>query len=166
MTLWKAVARENVMIKVPGTAEGIPAFHQLISEGININVTLLFAQEVYVRVAEAYITGLEQFAARGGDVSRIASVASFFIGRIDSLVDSILAARLNTAKVPSEQETLKSLQGKVAIANGKQTYKKYQTIFGTDRWKALAAKGGQAQRVLWASTSTTPPTGTFFTRKN
>jgi transaldolase / glucose-6-phosphate isomerase len=156
-TLWKAVARENVMIKVPGTAEGIPAFQQLISEGININVTLLFAQEVYVRVAEAYITGLEQFAARGGDVSRIASVASFFISRIDSLVDSILAARLTTAKDASEQETLKSLQGRVAIANGKQTYEKYQAIFGTDRWKALAAKGGQTQRVLWASTSTKNP---------
>jgi transaldolase / glucose-6-phosphate isomerase len=156
-TLWKAVARENVMIKVPGTAEGIPAFQQFISEGININVTLLFAQEVYVRVAEAYISGLEHFAARGGDVSRIASVASFFISRIDSLVDSILAARLKTAKDPREQETLKSLQGKVAIANGKQTYEKYQTIFGTDRWKALAAKGGQTQRVLWASTSTKNP---------
>jgi transaldolase len=156
-TLWKAVARENVMIKVPGTAEGIPAFQQLISEGININVTLLFAQEVYVRVAEAYIAGLEQFAARGGDVSRIASVASFFISRIDSLVDSILAARLKTAKDASEQETLKSLQGKVAIANGKQTYEKYQAIFGTDRWKALAANGGQTQRVLWASTSTKNP---------
>jgi transaldolase / glucose-6-phosphate isomerase len=156
-TLWKAVARENVMIKVPGTAEGIPAFQQLISEGININVTLLFAQEVYVRVAEAYIAGLEQFAAGGGDVSRIASVASFFISRIDSLVDSILAARLTTAKDASEQETLKSLQGRVAIANGKQTYEKYQAIFGTDRWKALAAKGGQTQRVLWASTSTKNP---------
>ncbi len=156
-TLWKAVARENVMIKVPGTAEGIPAFQQLISEGTNINVTLLFAQEVYVRVAEAYIAGLEQFAARGGDVSRIASVASFFISRIDSLVDSILAPRLKTAKDPSEQETLKSLQGKVAIANGKQTYEKYQAIFGTGRWKALAAKGGQTQRVLWASTSTKNP---------
>jgi transaldolase/glucose-6-phosphate isomerase len=156
-TLWKAVARENVMIKVPGTAEGIPAFQQLISEGININVTLLFAQEVYVRVAEAYIAGLEQFAARGGDVSRIASVASFFISRIDSLVDSIIDARLKTSKDPREQELLKSMHGKVAIANGKQTYEKYQAIFGTDRWKALAAKGGQTQRVLWASTSTKNP---------
>ncbi|HXP16608.1 MAG TPA: bifunctional transaldolase/phosoglucose isomerase, partial [Terriglobales bacterium] len=156
-TLWKAVARENVMIKVPGTAEGIPAFQQLISEGININVTLLFAQEVYVRVAQAYIAGLEQFAARGGDVSRIASVASFFISRIDSLVDSIIDARLKTSKDPREQELLKSMHGKVAIANGKQTYEKYQAIFGTDRWKALAAKGGQTQRVLWASTSTKNP---------
>jgi transaldolase/glucose-6-phosphate isomerase len=156
-TLWKAVGRENVMIKVPGTAEGIPAFQQLISEGININVTLLFAQEVYVRVAEAYIAGLEQFAARGGDASRIASVASFFISRIDTLVDSIIDGRLKTSKDASEQELLKSLHGKVAIANGKQTYEKYQKIFATDRWKTLAAKGGQTQRVLWASTSTKNP---------
>src|ERR1700694_3722730 len=156
-TLWKAVARENVMIKVPGTAEGIPAFQQLISEGININVTLLFAQEVYVRVAEAYIAGLEQFGARGGDVSRMASVASFFISRIDSAVDSIISTRLKTSKDPREQEQLKSVQGKVAIANGKQTYQKYQAIFSTDRWKALADKGGQTQRVLWASTSTKNP---------
>src|SRR6202011_2045093 len=156
-TLWKTVGRENVMIKVPGTAEGILAFQQLISEGININVTLLFAQEVYVRVAEAYIAGLEQFSARSGDVSRMASVASFFISRIDSLVDSMIDARLKTSKDPREQELLKSMHGKVAIANGKQTYEKYQAIFGTDRWKALAAKGGQTQRVLWASTSTKNP---------
>src|SRR3984893_1579135 len=156
-TLWKTVGRENVMIKVPGTAEGIPAFQQLISEGININVTLLFAQEVYVRVAEAYIAGLEQFSARSGDVSRMASVASFFISRIDSAVDSIISSRLKTSTDPREQEQLKSVQGKVAIANGKQTYQKYQAIFSSDRWKALAAKGGQTQRVLWASTSTKNP---------
>src|ERR1700680_1495921 len=113
--LWKAVGRENVMIKIPGTTEGIPAFQQEISEGININVTLLFAQEVYVKVAEAYIAGLEQFGASGGDVSKIASVASFFISRIDSLVDSIIDARIKASKDPREQEQLKSVQGKVAI---------------------------------------------------
>src|SRR5438094_6319612 len=155
--LWKAVGRENVMIKVPGTAEGIPAFQQLISEGININVTLLFSQKVYEQVAEAYIAGLEQLAARGGDVSKMASVASFFISRIDTLVDSSVAARLKTATSRSEQEKLKSVLGKVAIANGKQTYERYQHIFGTDRWKKLAAKGAQTQRVLWASTSTKNP---------
>src|SRR5207237_3095835 len=155
--LWKAVGRENIMIKVPGTAEGIPAFRQLISEGINVNVTLLFAQEVYVQVAEAYIAGLEQFNARGGDVSRMASVASFFISRIDSAVDSIISARLKSSKDQREQEQLKAVQGKVAIANGKQTYQKYQTIFSSDRWKRLAAKGAQTQRVLWASTSTKNP---------
>jgi len=155
--LWKAVGRENLMIKVPGTEEGIPAFQQLISEGININVTLLFAQEVYARVAEAYIAGLEQLAARGGDVSKMASVASFFISRIDSLVDAMVAARLKTAESTQEQAQLNSLLGKVAIANGKQTYASYQKIFSVPRWQALAAKGAQTQRVLWASTSTKNP---------
>jgi transaldolase / glucose-6-phosphate isomerase len=155
--LWKAVGRENVMIKIPGTAEGLPAIQQAISEGININITLLFAQDVYVKVAEAFIAGLEQFGKNGGDVSRMASVASFFVSRIDSLVDSMIDARLKASKDPSEQQQLKSLQGKVAIANAKQTYAKYQKIFASDRWKALAAKGGQTQRVLWASTSTKNP---------
>ncbi|HYM08004.1 MAG TPA: transaldolase [Terriglobales bacterium] len=156
-TLWKAVGRENVMIKIPGTTEGIPAFQQAISEGINVNVTLLFSQEVYVKVAEAYIAGLEQFAKSGGDVSRMASVASFFISRIDSAVDAIIDTKLKASKDAREQELLKSVQGKVAIANGKQTYEKYQEIFSTPRWKALAAKGAQTQRVLWASTSTKNP---------
>ena len=155
--LWKTVSRENLMIKVPGTAEGIPAFQQLISEGINVNVTLLFSQEVYKKVAEAYIAGLEQLAARGGDVSKMASVASFFISRIDVSVDAIVEGRLKTSKDPREQEQLKSLLGKVAIANGKETYVSYQKIFSGDRWKALAAKGAQTQRVLWASTSTKNP---------
>jgi transaldolase / glucose-6-phosphate isomerase len=155
--LWKTVDRENVMIKVPGTAEGLPAFQQLIGEGININVTLLFSRQVYERIAEAYIAGLEQLAARGGDVSRIASVASFFISRIDNSVDAIVGQRLKTSKDPSEQAQLKSLLGKVAIANGKQTYVSYQKIFSSGRWKALAAKGAQTQRVLWASTSTKNP---------
>jgi transaldolase len=155
--LWKAVGRENVMIKVPGTTEGIPAFQQLISEGININVTLLFAQEVYEKVAEAYIAGVEQLAARGGDVSRVASVASFFISRIDSSVDAIIAARLKTARDAGENSDLQNVLGKVAIANGKQTYQTYLKIFGSDRWKKLAARGAQTQRVLWASTSTKNP---------
>jgi transaldolase/glucose-6-phosphate isomerase len=155
--LWKTVSHENLMIKVPGTAEGIPAFQQLISEGINVNVTLLFSQEVYKKVAEAYIAGLEQLAARGGDVSKMASVASFFISRIDVSVDTIVEGRLKTSKDPREQEQLKSLLGKVAIANGKETYVSYQKIFSGDRWKALAAKGAQTQRVLWASTSTKNP---------
>ena len=155
--LWKTVGRENVMIKVPGTAEGIPAFQQLIGEGININVTLLFSQEVYKRVAEAYIAGFEQLSARGGDVSKIASVASFFISRIDSSVDAIVGEHLKASKDQREQEQLKSILGKVAIANGKQTYVSYQKMFSGDRWKALAAKDAQTQRVLWASTSTKNP---------
>ena len=155
--LWKAVGRENVMIKIPGTAEGLPAIQQALSEGININITLLFAQDVYVKVAEAYIAGLEQYAKNGGDLSKMASVASFFISRIDSAVDAIIENKLKTSKDAKEQEQLKSILGKVAIANGKQTYEKYQQIFASDRWKALAAKGAQTQRVLWASTSTKNP---------
>ncbi|HET9307460.1 MAG TPA: transaldolase [Candidatus Sulfotelmatobacter sp.] len=155
--LWKAVQRENVMIKVPGTAEGLPAIRQLIGEGLNINITLLFAQEVYEKVAEAYIAGLEEIGARGGNLKKIASVASFFISRIDSLVDSQLNDRLKNTADASQQSLLKSLLGKVAIANGKLTYQRYQRLFSGPRWQALAAKGAQTQRVLWASTSTKNP---------
>jgi transaldolase/glucose-6-phosphate isomerase len=155
--LWKRVGRENLMIKVPGTPEGIPAFQQLISEGVNINVTLLFAFDVYVRVAEAYVAGLEAFAKSGGDVSRIASVASFFISRIDTLVDGEIDAKLKTAANPADQTLLRSLHGKVAIANGKLTYQRYKQIFSGPRWDALASRGAQTQRVLWASTSTKNP---------
>src|SRR2546426_230764 len=155
--LWKAVARENVMIKIPGTPEGLPAIQQLISEGININITLLFSQKVYVQVTEAYLAGLEKLAASGGDISKMASVASFFISRIDSLVDSEIENRLKHAKDAREQAQLKSLLGKVAIANGKLTYQLYQSIFSTTRWKKLASLGAKTQRVLWASTSTKNP---------
>jgi transaldolase / glucose-6-phosphate isomerase len=155
--LWKAVARENVMIKVPGTAEGIPAFQQLIGEGININVTLLFAQEVYEKVAEAYIAGLEQLSATGGDVSKMASVASFFISRIDTLVDSKLNEKLKAKPDAQQEALLKGILGKVAIANGKLTYQKYLQIFSGPRWEKLAKRGAQTQRVLWASTSTKNP---------
>jgi transaldolase/glucose-6-phosphate isomerase len=148
------VARDNVMIKVPGTTEGVPAFRQLISEGINVNVTLLFAQSVYEEVAAAYIDGLENFAASGGDVSKVASVASFFISRIDVLVDSLVDEKLKTEKDAARKAKLEGILGKVAIANGKLTYAAYQHIFSSSRWKALAAKGAQTQRVLWASTST------------
>ena len=155
--LWKAVKRENVMIKVPGTAQGLPAIRQLIGEGININVTLLFAQDVYEKVAEAYIAGLEDLAARGGNLKKMASVASFFISRIDTLVDSLLNEKLKTTSDAKQQALLKSLLGKVAIANGKLTYQRYQRIFSGPRWQALAAQGAQTQRVLWASTSTKNP---------
>ena len=154
--LWKTVNRENVMIKVPGTAEGLPAIRQLIGEGINVNVTLLFAQEVYEKVAEAYILGVEDLAKRGGNLKKMAGVASFFISRIDSLVDSIIDDKLKTADA-AQQTLLKSLKGKVAIANGKLTYQRYQKIFSGPRWEALASKGAQTQRVLWASTSTKNP---------
>jgi transaldolase/glucose-6-phosphate isomerase len=155
--LWKTVNRENVMIKVPGTAEGLPAIRQLISEGININVTLLFAQEVYEKVAEAYIAGLEDLAKKGGNLKKMAGVASFFISRIDTLVDSLIEDKLKATKDAQQQTLLKSLLGKVAIANGKLTYQRYQRIFSGPRWEALASKGAQTQRVLWASTSTKNP---------
>jgi transaldolase/glucose-6-phosphate isomerase len=155
--LWKAVNRENVMIKIPGTAEGLPAIRQAIGEGININVTLLFAQQVYEKVAEAYVAGLEDLAARGGNLKKEAGVASFFISRIDSLIDGMIDTRLKTTTDPQQQTLLKSLQGKVAIANGKLAYQSYQKIFSGPRWQALSAKGAQTQRVLWASTSTKNP---------
>ena len=155
--LWKAVKRENVMIKVPGTAEGLPAIRQLIGEGININITLLFAQDVYEKVAEAYIAGLEDLQAHGGNLNKMASVASFFISRIDTLVDSILNDRLKKTTDAAQQGLLKSLLGKVAIANGKLTYQRYERIFSGPRWAKLAAKGAHTQRVLWASTSTKNP---------
>jgi transaldolase / glucose-6-phosphate isomerase len=155
--LWKAVNRENVMIKIPGTPEGLPAIRQAIGEGINVNVTLLFAQEVYEKVAEAHIAGLEDLAKRGGNLKKIGGVASFFISRIDSLVDSLLNEKLKATTDAQQQALLKSLLGKVAIANGKLTYQLYQRIFSGPRWEALAAKGAQTQRVLWASTSTKNP---------
>ena len=155
--LWKAVQRENVMIKVPGTTEGVPAFQKLIGEGININVTLLFAQEVYEKVAQAYIAGLETLAAHGGNLKKMASVASFFISRIDTLIDSQLNDKIKATTDANQQALYKNLLGKVAIANGKLTYQSYERIFSGPRWQALAAKGAQTQRVLWASTSTKNP---------
>ena len=155
--LWKTVQRENVMIKIPGTAAGLPAIRQAISEGININVTLLFAQEVYVKVAEAYVAGVEELAARGGNLKKMAGVASFFISRIDTLIDSMLDQKLKSTSDPNQQALLKNLLGKVAIANGKLTYQRYQKIFSGPSWDKLAAKGAQTQRVLWASTSTKNP---------
>jgi transaldolase/glucose-6-phosphate isomerase len=155
--LWKTVDRPNIMIKVPGTAEGTPAFEQLISEGININVTLLFSQEVYQRIAEAYVRGLSKFAASGGEVARVASVASFFISRIDTLADGELSARVKAAKTSQEEQKLKGLFGKVAIANGKMAYQRYLNIFSGAQWDQLRLQGAQTQRVLWASTGTKNP---------
>ena len=155
--LWKAVGRDNIMIKVPATKAGIPAIKQLISEGINVNVTLLFAQETYEQVAEAYISGLEAFVSKGGDPSGVASVASFFVSRIDTAIDNLGTAKLKTAKSASERAVLRSVIGKVAIANARLTYQQYNEIYRSVRWQALAAKGAQTQRLLWASTSTKNP---------
>ena len=155
--LWKAVGRENVMIKVPGTKEGLPAIRQLLEEGININITLLFAQRRYEEVAELFFQALEARVKKGQDISHIASVASFFVSRIDTLIDTIIDTKLKTEKDANQRALLASLQGKVAIANAKLTYRKYQELYGAARWKALAAKDGQTQRLLWASTSTKNP---------
>ena len=153
--LWKTVGRPNIMIKVPGTPEGVPAVRQLTSEGININITLLFAQKAYVAVAEAYTDGLEAALKTGKDISGIASVASFFVSRIDTLADSLIEAR--SKESPGQEQLLRSLEGKVAIANAKQAYRSYQKMIAGERWKALAGRGAQTQRLLWASTSTKNP---------
>ena len=155
--LWKTVDRRNVMIKIPATPEGVPAIRQALEEGININITLLFAQSAYEQVAEAYIAALEARAAKGEDVSHIASVASFFVSRIDSLVDSKIDAMEKNETDSGKKALLESLRGKVAIANARRTYAKYQELVGGPRWKALAGKGAQTQRLLWASTSTKNP---------
>ena len=152
--LWKMVNRPNVMIKVPGTKECIPVIRKLLEEGININITLLFAQSAYEQVAEVFIAALEARAAKNQDIAHIASVASFFVSRIDTLADSLIDEKLKSATDPSQRALLNGLKGKVAIANAKVTYKKYQEIFSGPRWNALKAKGGQTQRLLWASTST------------
>ena len=149
--LWQAVGRDNLMIKVPATKPGLPAIRQLISEGINVNITLLFSQQVYEEVVEAYLAGLEHLIAQGGDASRIASVASFFVSRIDVAVDKLLDERLGqTEKAP----TLAALRGKVAIANAKLAYQRYKRLFAGARWEKLQAKGARVQRLLWASTGT------------
>ncbi len=155
--LWKSVNRPNVMIKVPATPAGIPAIRQLLEDGININITLLFAQSAYEQVAEAFLSALEARAKKGEDISKIASVASFFVSRIDTLIDGQIEELLKTERDGSKKALLQSIEGKVAIANAKLTYKKYQELFGGARWKALAAKGAQTQRLLWASTSTKNP---------
>jgi transaldolase/glucose-6-phosphate isomerase len=154
--LWKAVARPNVMIKVPATAAGIPCIRTLISEGINVNVTLLFAREAYERVANAYIEGLEARRAAGGALASVASVASFFVSRIDTAVDALLEEKLKTA-TNGERTRLSALLGKVAIANAKLAYESYKRIFHGPRWDALGGAGAQTQRVLWASTGTKNP---------
>src|SRR6202049_954829 len=140
------------MVKVPATPEGRPAIRHLIGEGISINITLLFSQKVYMQVAEAYLAGLEKYVAKGGDPSHVASVASFFVSRIDSAVDKQLDEKIARANDPSEKERLSALKGKVAIANAKLAYREYKRLFSGPRWDRLAARGARPQRLLWAST--------------
>ena len=148
--LWKAVDRPNLMVKIPGTAAGVPAIATSIDKGININVTLLFSIEAYKAVALAFVEGLEKRAARGEPIDRIASVASFFVSRIDTKIDDAIDAGTGG-------EEAKALKGKVAIANAKAAYVWYQDFIQSDRWQALAAKGAMPQRLLWASTGTKNP---------
>ncbi len=154
--LWKALDRPNVLIKVPGTREGLPAIKQLISEGINVNVTLLFGLPRYRQVAEAYIAGLEARAAQGHPLNHIASVASFFLSRIDTLLDPMLEKII--AQGGKHAELAKKLHGQVAIASAKVAYQIYQEITASDRFKKLIAQNAHVQRLLWASTSTKNPT--------
>jgi transaldolase len=147
--LWREIDEPNLLVKIPGTAEGLPAIQQCLGEGININVTLLFGLDRYGEVIEAYITGLEELDRNGGDLTKIASVASFFVSRVDTEVDR----RLDAIGTP---EAL-ALRGKAAVANAQLAYELFQQRFATDRWKALAAKGAPVQRPLWASTSTKNP---------
>jgi transaldolase/glucose-6-phosphate isomerase len=153
--LWAAVGRPNLMIKVPGTEAGYAAIRALIGEGINVNVTLLFALEAYLAVAEAHIAGLEAHLASGGDVRDLAGVASFFVSRIDTRIDAKIDERLAAGDPASSR--LRELRGQVAIANAKIAYQHYLKLIETPRWKALAAAGARPQRLLWASTGTKDP---------
>ena len=155
--LWQAVGRDNLMIKVPGTKPGLPAIRRLIGEGININITLLFSQQVYEEVVEAYLAGLEHLDAQGGDPSKIASVASFFVSRIDVAVDKLIDDRTRQTDNVGELEALEGLRGKIAIANAKLAYQRYKRLFAGPRWEKLCAKGARVQRLLWASTGTKNP---------
>src|SRR3954454_16262371 len=152
--LWKEVDRRNLMVKVPATPEGLPAIQHLTGEGISINITLLFSRKVYVEVAEAYLAGLEKYIASGGDPSHVASVASFFVSRIDSAVDKELDEKIAKANDPTERARLAALKGKVAIANAKMAYQEYKKLFSGERWQKLQARGAKPQRLLWASTGT------------
>ena len=156
LRLWKAVDRPNLMIKIPGTPAGVPAIETVLREGVNVNVTLLFSQDMYEEVAWAFVRALEQRAAKGQDLAGIAGVASFFVSRIDAAVDALIDERLPQA-TPEQKKLMESVRSKVAIANAKLAYERYQRIFAGPRWEALTAKGAQTQRLLWASTSTKNP---------
>jgi len=155
--LWAAVGRPNLMIKVPGTKPGVPAIRQLIGEGINVNVTLLFGLGAYLAVADAHMAGLETLKAEGRDLSRVHGVASFFVSRIDGKIDAAVDAKLKTA-TGETADALRRLRGKVAIANAKVAFQHYLRMIAEPRWRALAAAGASPQRLLWASTSTKDPT--------
>lgn len=153
--LWAMVDKPNLMIKVPGTEAGVPAVRQLVEDGLNINITLLFSQHAYQAVAEAFLAGLEARVKAGKSIDRIASVASFFVSRIDAQIDKTIDQRIKDGD--AESAALRALRGKVAIANAKLAYVWYQDMIASRRWQALAAKGAMPQRLLWASTGTKDP---------
>jgi transaldolase len=155
--LWRTVDRPNLMVKIPGTHEGIPAIEQMIAEGVSINITLLFAVSLYEQVMEAYLRGLERRVAEDQPIDQIHSVASFFVSRVDTFVDRELEAKIRAANDPAEQDRLRTLLGTAAIANAKLAYQAFRRVFSGPRWAALAAKGANLQRPLWASTSTKNP---------
>lgn len=155
--LWSTVNRPNLMVKIPGTKEGVPAIEESLYAGLNINITLLFAVEAYKEVAWAFIRALERRAAEGKAIDRSASVASFFVSRIDTLADKWLSDAAKTEKAPARRQELQELQGKIAIANAQIAYGEFKNIVAGDRWSALSKKGARVQRPLWASTSTKNP---------
>jgi transaldolase/glucose-6-phosphate isomerase len=150
LRLWAEVDRPNLMVKVPGTPAGISAIRHLIGKGLNINVTLLFSVPVYEEVARAYIAGLEAFREAGGDIGKVASVASFFVSRVDTAIDGALEKL-------SDKQAAETLRGKAAIANAKLAYARYRALFAGPRWEGLASAGAKTQRLLWASTGTKNP---------
>ena len=154
---WQMVDRPNLLIKIPATPEGIPAIRQALSEGINVNITLIFAIDAYREVADAYLSALEDRNAEGQDISHIASVASFFVSRVDTLVDKLLEDKVKASNDPAEQQKLKTLEGKAAIANARLVYQEFKRIFSTPRFESLKHAGAHVQRPLWASTSTKNP---------
>ncbi len=154
---WKTVDRPNLLIKIPATPEGIPAIQQALTEGININITLIFSLDDYRSVADAYLSALEERNAEGKEIGHIASVASFFVSRVDTLVDQLLEDRIKATSDSAEQQKLKSLEGKAAIANARLVYKEFKRIFSTPRFETLKHSGAHVQRPLWASTSTKNP---------
>jgi transaldolase len=154
---WETIDRPNLMVKIPATPAGIPAIRQALTEGININITLIFSIENYLQVAEAYLSALEERSARGQDIGRIASVASFFVSRVDVLVDKLLEDKMKAALASVEQEKLKALQGRTAIANARLAYQEFKRLFSGSRFAALNQGRARVQRPLWASTSTKNP---------
>ena len=154
---WLTIDRPNLMVKIPSTPAGIPAIRQALAEGININITLMFSLDNYRQVAQAYLGALEERLAAGKDISRIASVASFFVSRVDVLVDKLLGDKIKATSAGAEQQKLKALQGKAAIANARLAYQEFKRLFGTPRFEALRQHGARVQRPLWASTGTKNP---------